>query len=94
MAKPIKETPIIFGEDAKRFNQSIKDVKPASDDEKRRIKEAYENIKKIWCEHEISKVRRIRKDKTVWLRRRGFKQLVNDVEDDTIPMYYDLKELI
>ena len=26
MAKPIKETPIIFGEDAKRFNQSIKDV--------------------------------------------------------------------
>lgn len=24
----------------------------------------------------------------------GFKQLVNDVEDDTIPMYYDLKELI
>ena len=44
MAKPIKETPIIFGEDAKRFNQSIKDVKPASDDEKRRIKEAYENI--------------------------------------------------
>ena len=47
MAKPIKETPIIFGEDAKRFNQSIKDVKPASDDEKRRIKEAYENIKKI-----------------------------------------------
>lgn len=47
MAKPIKETPIIFGEDAKRFNQSIKDVKTASDDEKRRIKEAYENIKKI-----------------------------------------------
>lgn len=24
----------------------------------------------------------------------GFKQLVNDAEDDTIPMYYDLKELI
>lgn len=24
----------------------------------------------------------------------GFKQLVNNVEDDTIPMYYDLKELI
>ena len=38
MAKPIKETPIIFGEDAKRFNQSIKDVKPASDDKKRRGK--------------------------------------------------------
>ena len=44
MAKPIKETPIIFGEDAKRFNQSIKEVNPGSDDEKRRIKAAYENI--------------------------------------------------
>lgn len=23
----------------------------------------------------------------------GFKQLLNEVEDDTLPMYYDLKEL-
>ena len=24
----------------------------------------------------------------------GFKRLVNNTEDDTLPMYYDLKELI
>ena len=57
MAKPIKETPIIFGEDAKRFNQSIKDVKPASDDEKRRIKEAYDVNMKLAKLEELEKIK-------------------------------------
>lgn len=47
MAKPIKETPILFGEDAKRFLKSIQDVKPVSQQEKQRVKSAYEKMKKI-----------------------------------------------
>lgn len=47
MARPIKETPILFGEDAKKFLKSIQDVKPASQQEKQQIKAAYEKMKKI-----------------------------------------------
>lgn len=47
MARPIKETPILFGEDAKRFLHSVKNVKSASEQEKNRVKEAYEKLKKI-----------------------------------------------
>ena len=47
MARPIKETPILFGEDAKRFLASMQNVKPASQQEKQRVKAAYEKLKKI-----------------------------------------------
>ncbi len=47
MARPIKETPVLFGEDAKRFLDSIKNVKSASEKEKKRVREAYEKLKKI-----------------------------------------------
>ena len=47
MARPIKETPILFGEDAKRFLHSVENVKSASEQEKKRVKEAYEKLKKI-----------------------------------------------
>ena len=43
----IKETPILFGEDAKRFLASMQNVKPASQQEKQRVKAAYEKLKKI-----------------------------------------------
>ncbi|WP_293710321.1 hypothetical protein [uncultured Parabacteroides sp.] len=47
MAKPIKETPVLFGKDAERFIQSIEEVKPASAEEKKRVKDAYEKLKRI-----------------------------------------------
>lgn len=34
MARPIRETPILYGDDAKRFLANIENVKPASKEEK------------------------------------------------------------
>ena len=36
MARPIKETPILFGEDARRFQEIISHPKKESSDEKER----------------------------------------------------------
>lgn len=36
MARPIKETPILFGEDAKRFEERMKQVRRESPEEKER----------------------------------------------------------
>ncbi len=47
MARPIKETPILFGEDAKRFLKAMEEVKPASEEEKQRVRAAFEKMKKI-----------------------------------------------
>lgn len=47
MAGPIKEPPILYGEDAKRFLKAMENVKPASHDEKKRIRASYEKLKKI-----------------------------------------------
>ena len=42
MARPIRETPILYGDDAK-----IENVKPASKEEKERIRASYEEIKQM-----------------------------------------------
>lgn len=47
MARPIKETPVLYGEDAVRFLHAIDNVKSASQDEKSRIRDAYEQMKQI-----------------------------------------------
>lgn len=47
MARPIKETPILYGDDAKRFLVNIENVKPASEEEKERIRASYEEIKQM-----------------------------------------------
>lgn len=47
MARPIKETPILYGKDAERFLNEMKDVKPASEEEKKRVRASYERIKKL-----------------------------------------------
>ena len=46
MARPIGETPVLYGEDAVRFLNEMGNVKPASYDEKKRVREAYEKLKK------------------------------------------------
>lgn len=47
MARPIKETPTLYGADARRFENLIANPKPASQEEKERIKHAYEAFKAI-----------------------------------------------
>ena len=47
MAKPIKETPELFGEDATRFESLISTPRPVSEDEKERARKAYETMKSI-----------------------------------------------
>ncbi len=47
MARPIKETPELFGKDAERFEKIISQLQPVSDQEKERAKKAYELMKSI-----------------------------------------------
>lgn len=47
MARPIKETPELFGKDAERFEQMIAHPVPVSDVEKDRARKAYEVMKSI-----------------------------------------------
>lgn len=41
MARPIKETPILFGEDAIRFEERMKEKRQLSKEEKAELMEAY-----------------------------------------------------
>ena len=42
MARPIKETPMLFGEDARRFEARMKERRRISSEERARIKANYE----------------------------------------------------
>ena len=42
MARPIKETPILFGEDARRFEEEMRNAKPTI------TKEEYEDMKSVY----------------------------------------------
>ena len=41
MARPIKETPLHFGEDAIRFEERMKETRPLSSEERDKLMEAY-----------------------------------------------------
>jgi hypothetical protein len=47
MARPIKETPVLTGKDAKRFREAMENVKPVSKEEREEIKKAYELMKQM-----------------------------------------------
>jgi hypothetical protein len=47
MARPIKETPVLTGKNAKRFEERLKSVKSVSEEELSRIKKSYAIFKKI-----------------------------------------------
>lgn len=47
MARPIKETPELFGKDAERFEKLISQPRKASKEEIERAKKAYEIMKSI-----------------------------------------------
>jgi len=45
MAREIAETPILEGEDARRFLEAMENVQPVSEEERRKTREAYELYK-------------------------------------------------
>jgi len=45
MARPIADTPILKGKDAKRFREAIENVQPLSQERRERMKKAYELAK-------------------------------------------------
>lgn len=47
MAKPIKETPFLYGEDAEKFVNENSKVEKVSDEVKEGIEEGYEALKNI-----------------------------------------------
>ena len=47
MARPIKETPVVTGKDAKRFAEKMARLKPESKEEKKKKKKVYEKFKAI-----------------------------------------------
>lgn len=46
MARPIRETPILFGEDARRFEERIKHPRKVSKEERERVRKNYELVMK------------------------------------------------
>jgi hypothetical protein len=46
MAREIKPTPVITGEDAKRFQEAMDNIKPLSKKELEEMEKAYELLKK------------------------------------------------
>lgn len=46
MARPIRETPILHGEDARRFEERMKHPRKVSDAERQRVKKNYELVMK------------------------------------------------
>lgn len=46
MAKPIRNTPILFGEDARRFREEISNLPPAEERRKERVR-IKESVKRL-----------------------------------------------
>jgi hypothetical protein len=47
MARPIKETPVLTGKDAKRFREAMENLKPISKEKREEIRKTYELMKQI-----------------------------------------------
>lgn len=47
MSRPIKDTPILYGKDARRFIYNIEHPKKLSDEVKERMRLSYEKINKL-----------------------------------------------
>lgn len=61
MARPIKETPILYGEDARRFEARMQERRRISPEERARINAAYEAVKRsvTSCKYEFRRVQTI-----------------------------------
>lgn len=47
MARPIKETPILFGSDARRFEERMKNPPKVSSEKRAQIRRSYETVIKM-----------------------------------------------
>lgn len=47
MARPIKETPILFGTDAKRFEERMQNPPKISPEKRAQIRKSYEAVRKM-----------------------------------------------
>lgn len=47
MARPIKETPILFGSDARRFEERMKNPPKVSPEKRAQIRRSYEAVMKM-----------------------------------------------
>ncbi|MDR0830447.1 MAG: hypothetical protein LBN95_10120 [Prevotellaceae bacterium] len=45
MARPIKDTPVLEGEDARRFTKAMENVQPLSAERRMEYRQAYELVK-------------------------------------------------
>lgn len=52
MARPIKETPMLFGSDARRFEERMKNPPKISEERKEEMFHNYETILKMMTEYE------------------------------------------
>ncbi len=46
MARPIAETPVLYGDDAQRFESIIQSTKPYSKEKKEQLRKTYEDFKR------------------------------------------------
>jgi hypothetical protein len=49
MARPIRETPILYGKDAKRFLERMKNPPKETQEEKKRRLEDYHLMMRVFC---------------------------------------------
>jgi len=49
MAKPIKETPVLYDDDAERLEIVVNNVIPLTDKERKEIIDAYEDVKRCFA---------------------------------------------
>ena len=56
MARPIKETPILYNEDAYRFEMAAHNVVPLPEEERERIRKDYEEVRSWWQEDPLYEV--------------------------------------
>lgn len=47
MARPIKETPILYGSDGRRFEERMKNPPKVSSEKKEQIRKSYETVMKM-----------------------------------------------
>lgn len=92
MTRPIKETPTLYGEDARRFAYAVEHPRKVTAEEMRRMKESYELMKSI-ANFAFWSVDAYR-DATKFYEKNGFEYFTTlDVLDSTRLMYFDLKDI-
>jgi len=56
MARPIKETPILYDEDAYRFEMAAHNVVPLPEEEREKIEKDYEEVRSWWQEDPLYEI--------------------------------------